>query len=117
MLEREDVLDEGVDLRLAVLARDQVEQLLTPAGQHAGEGHQPLLAPVMTEPLPPLRCLAGALHGFADLALVVHREGADDLVGRGGQGVERLLAAGAGAILSHGHASILSNEDGQAPSA
>src|SRR3954447_11579475 len=103
MLEGEDVLDEGVDLRLPVLARDQVEQLLTAASEHAREAHQPLLAAVGAEALPPLRRLAGALNGLAYLAVVVHREGADDLAGRGGEGVERLLAAGAGAILGNGH--------------
>src|SRR4051812_50199746 len=68
MLEREDVLDEGVDLRLAVLARDQVEQLLTPAGQHAGEGHQRMFTPLTTKPPPPMRCPSRALCSFADPA-------------------------------------------------
>src|SRR5438270_205405 len=78
-----------------------------PARQHTGERAQPVAALREVQAGPPLRRLAGALHGFAHLGLAVHGQRRDDLAGGRRNSLERLAARDLGAVSGHRHGHLL----------
>jgi hypothetical protein len=113
-------LDERVVARLAVLAVDQVAQLVGAPRQQPLEGQQACAAPIETETRPPCPGLAGAFDRGRDLVGPVDREAADQLAGRRAQGVERgprggCLCGGSCPVPSDRHWSRLSSGRAKRP--